>query len=389
MAHIHLNPHLNRRHLLGALGAGGASLFAPHLAFAAAAETDLRFLFIIQRGAADGLSALAPVGDPAFHGIRGALAEDFNDVPKLDGMFALHPALANISQLYAAKQALFVHAAASAYRDRSHFDAQNVLETGGSVPYQLHDGWMNRLLALMPGGTRAMAVGATVPTALRGKIDVPSYGNSSLPEAKDELLQRVAALYAADPQLSGLWQASMQARGMAAGDADKGQDPAALGRLAAKLMSGPAGARVAMVETNGWDTHFNQRGRLANQFKQLDTMIAALKDGLGADWNRTLVLVATEFGRTVAINGTQGSDHGTGSMAMLLGGAVAGGRVVADWPGLKQSQLYEGRDLRPTTSIDSVIAGALGSHFAIDPARIMAASFPGSAGRALEGLVKV
>lgn len=389
MTEFALYPPLKRRHLLGAIGAGGVSLFAPRLAFAASTETDRRFLFVIQRGAADGLSALAPIGDAAFHEIRGALADDFNDAPKIDGMFALHPALENIGRLYAANQALFVHAAASPYRDRSHFDAQDVLETGGSLPYQLHDGWMNRFLALLPGSTRAMAVGATVPMALRGKIDVPSYGNSALPEANEELLQRVGALYSADPQLKGLWDASMQARGMAMGDAEKGQDPAALGRLAAKLMSGPAGARVAMVETSGWDTHFNQRGRLTNQFKQLDLMIAALKEGLGPDWSRTLVLVATEFGRTVAINGTQGSDHGTGSMAMLLGGAVAGGRVVSDWPGLKKNQLYEGRDLRPTISLDSLIAGALGSHFAIDPAQIMATSFPGSRERALEGLVKV
>lgn len=381
-------PSLNRRHALASLAVGGSALLAPRLAFAATAETDRRFLFIIQRGAADGLHTLAPVGDPAYRHMRGALAEDFTGAATLEGLFALHPSLATVGQLHAAKQALFVHATASPYRDRSHFDAQNVLETGGTVPYQMQDGWMNRLLALMPGGTRAMAVGATVPAALRGRIEVPSYGNSALPDANDEMLARVSQLYAGDAQLKGLWEGAMQARTMAMGDTDKGQDPAALGRLAARLMSGPEGARVATVETGGWDTHYNQRGRLATQLKQLDTLIAALKEGLGASWDKTLVLVATEFGRTVAINGTQGTDHGTGSMAMLLGGAVSGGRVVADWPGLKQDQLYEGRDLKPTTPIDAVIAGAVGMHFGIDPARLLGATFPGSGGKPVEGLVR-
>jgi len=367
--------------------ASAPALLAPRLAFAASAETDRRFLFIIQRGAADGLATLAPVGDPGFERARGAMAEDYASAAKIDGMFALHPSLATVGQLYSAKQALFIHATASPYRDRSHFDAQNVLETGGTLPFEFKDGWMNRLLALLPGGTRAMAIGPTVPPALRGPIEVPSYGNSALPDANAEMLQRVSQLYAGDPQLHMLWDGAMQARSMAGGENEKGQDPAALGKLAAKLMSGPEGARVAMVETGGWDTHFNQRGRIAGQLKQLDTLIAAFRDGLGANWDRTLVLVATEFGRTVAVNGTQGTDHGTGSMAMLLGGAVRGGRVVADWPGLAQSALYEGRDLKPTTAIDAAIAGALGNHFQIDPARLLAKAFPGSSGKPLEGLV--
>jgi len=379
---------LDRRHLIAALGAAGAAALTPRLAFAATAATDRRFIFIIQRGAADGLSTLAPVGDPAFAAARGALAEDFAAAARLDSTFALHPALGTIGKLYVSKQALFVHAAASSYRDRSHFDAQNVLETGGIVPFQLKDGWMNRVLGLLPGNPRAMAIGPTVPAALRGARDVASYGNSALPEATGELLQRVSALYAADPQLSTLWSSALAAKGMASGDDDKGQDPVALGKLAAKLVAGPQGARIAMIETGGWDTHFNQRARLGNQFKQLDAMIGALKSGLGPDWDKTVVLIATEFGRTVAINGTNGTDHGTASAAMLLGGAVAGGRVLADWPGLASGQLYENRDLRPTASLDAAIAGALGSHFGIDSARVMATAFPGTPGKPVEGLTR-
>ncbi len=384
MSHV----SLNRRHLIGSMGAAGAALLVPRLAFAATADTDRRFIFVIQRGAADGLATLAPVGDPAFAKARGALAEDFAGAAKLDGMFALHPSLATVGQLYSAKQALFLHAVGIPYRDRSHFDAQNVLETGGLVPYQYKDGWMNRLLGLLPGTTRAMAIGATVPAALRGARDVASYGNSALPDASDELLQRVSQMYAGDAQLHGLWDSALQAKGMAGGDTEKGQDPVALGKLAAKLMSGPDGARVAMIETGGWDTHFNQNGRLRNQLKGLDSMIATLRDGLGASWDKTLVLVATEFGRTVAANGTGGTDHGTASLAMLLGGAISGGRIVSDWPGLAPAQLFEGRDLKPTLSLDAAIAGAVSGHFGLDPARVLATAFPGSGGTAVEGLIR-
>lgn len=392
MAHSHAVSSLSRRGLIAGMGASGAALLAPRLAFAAGADTDRRLLFIIQRGAADGLSTLAPLGDPAFAGVRGQLAKGYDQAPKLDSLFALHPSLATTATLYRERQALFLHAVASPYRDRSHFDAQNVLETGGTLPYQLKDGWMNRLLSLLPGGTRAMAVGATVPVALRGGLEVASYANSALPDADEGLMERVSQLYSADPQLHMLWDNALQARNMAGPDAEgkggKAQDPKALGQLAAKLMTGAQGARIAMVETGGWDTHFNQAARIGNQLRQLDALIGSYRDGLGPQWGKTLVIVATEFGRTVAVNGTQGTDHGTGSMAMLLGGAVNGGRIIADWPGLRSDQLYEGRDLRPTASLDLMMAGALGEHFGIDPTRLLARTFPESRGKPIEGLVR-
>lgn len=377
---------LNRRHMLGALGA--ATLLPTRLAYAAAAPGERRFVFIIQRGAADGLATLAPLGDPAFERARGALAEDFSGAAKLDATFALHPALTGMSTLYAQKQALFVHGVGIPYRDRSHFDAQNVLETGGTKPYETKDGWMNRLLALLPGGTRAMAVSPTVPAALRGPRDVTSYANSRLPDADAELMSRVSQMYAGDKQLHALWESSMQARMMAAGNDDNGQDPVATGKLAASLLSGPSGARVAMIETGGWDTHFQQKGRIERQLKGLDAMIGALKTGLGPAWNETLVLVATEFGRTVAPNGTGGTDHGTGSLAMLLGGTVSGGKVVSDWPGLAQGQLFEGRDLKPTLALDAAIAGAVAAHFGLDPALVLATCFPGGGSKPIGGLIR-
>jgi uncharacterized protein (DUF1501 family) len=163
---------------------------------------------------------------------------------------------------------------------------------------------------------------------------------------------------------------------MSAGDIDAGgQNGAAVGGVAARLLSG-GGARVAMIETNGWDTHSAQRGRLATQLKNLDGILAGLKNGLGADWANTLVIVATEFGRTAHPNGTGGTDHGEASLAMLAGGAVAGGRVIADWPGLANAALYEGRDLKPTIALDALIGGALAQHYSLDPPRVMAALFP-------------
>jgi len=366
----------SRRFILGAGSAAVASFALPRMAFARA-DTPKRFVFIIQRGAADGLAIVAPTGDPAFHGVRGDFIPVLQSGAKLGSFFTLHPALAETAKLYAARQALFVHAVASPYRDRSHFDGQNVLETGGSAAYRVKDGWMNRLLGLLPADEgKALALSSTVPMALRGAHDVSSYAASALPGASDDLLARVGKLYESDQQLHGLWEAAMQTR-MTAGDlTGSGQNGASTGALAAKLLAGPNGARIAMIETGGWDTHSGQRGRLNAQLRGLDQMVAALKTGLGPDWTNTLVIVATEFGRTVAPNGTGGTDHGTASAAMLLGGAVAGGKVVADWPGLSQGALYEGRDLKPTTDLDALIGGALAQHYGLEPARTMTALFP-------------
>lgn len=377
----------DRRTFLAAAATGAVIMAAPHLAVAQAA-TDRRFVFIIQRGAADGLGTLAPTGDPAFARMRGAFAEDFASGTRM-GEFTLHPNLAETARLYAAREAVFVHAVASPYRERSHFDGQNVLETGGNAAYALRDGWMNRLLGLLPGSdSRAIAVSATVPMILRGSHEVNSYAPSALPDASDDLLARVSALYERDSELHAAWQQALQTRAMAGDLAQGGRNAAATGALAARLLTGE-GARIAVIETGGWDTHAGQRARLGTQLRGLDAMIAALKTGLGIEWANTLVIVATEFGRTVAPNGTGGTDHGTGSMAMLLGGAVAGGRVIADWPGLGSAALYEGRDLKPTMDLDLLIASAMAGHYRIDPARAGRTLFPNLANaRLLEGLIR-
>lgn len=378
---------LTRRSFIAASGAASAlaTLGLPNVAFAGA-NTQQRFVFIIQRGAADGLHIVAPTGDPGYGGQRGDFAQDLASGAKLDSFFTLHPALAETAKIYGDRQALFVHAVASPYRDRSHFDGQNVLETGGSAAYRLKDGWMNRLLGLLPADEgKALALSATVPMALRGTHEVSSYSSSQLPSASDDLLARVTSLYQSDQQLHALWTAAMETR-MKVGDpmrAGGGQNGAATGALAAKMLAGD-GARIAMIETNGWDTHSAQRGRLNTQLRNLDQLLAALKNGLGADWVNTLVVVATEFGRTARPNGTGGTDHGQASAAMLLGGAVAGGKVIADWPGLSNAALYEGRDLKPTIDLDALIGGALAQHYRLEPSRVMSVLFPESRGSAAQ-----
>jgi len=382
---------MDRRSFIARAGVVGLlGSFAPRMAFAKAA-TPKRFVFIIQRGAADGLGVVGAVGDPAFTGARGDLAADVANGTKLDAMFALHPAMATSATLYKQGQALFAHAIASPYRDRSHFDGQNVLETGGAGPYQYKDGWMNRLLGIVPTeDAKAIAVAATVPMALRGRRDVASYAPSNLPDASDDLLARVTQLYQGDAQLHALWSEATATRALTSDLAqDNGRNAAATGALAARLLVPANGARIAMIETGGWDTHTAQRGRLAAQLKGLDAMVGALQTGLGPLWADTLVLVATEFGRTVAVNGTGGTDHGQASAAMLFGGGVKGGRVVSDWPGLTQAALYEGRDLKPTTQLDAFIAGAVADHFAVDPVKAMAALVPASTKvAAINGLIR-
>ena len=377
-----------RRFLRFAAAGAGAILVGPQPAFASV-PSDRRFIFIIQRGAADGLNIVIPYGDSEYGLLRRELAIDPAGAIKLDGHFALNPAMPEVGKLYAHGQALFVHATASPYRDRSHFDGQNVLETGAATPYTERDGWMNRLVGLMPRvKNEAIAFAPTVPPALRGPADVSSFAPSALPQPSDDLLARVGRLYQSDPQLHGLWDAALAARGMAS-DQSPGQKPEDLGKLAASFLARPDGPRIAMLETGGWDTHTGQQFRLTAQLRALDTILASLRDNLGPVWDQTVILVATEFGRTAAANGTGGTDHGTASAAMLLGGAVKGGRVVADWPGLSQTNLYDARDLKPTIGLDAVIAGAAAECFGIEPARTARALFPAAqVGRPAEGLIR-
>jgi uncharacterized protein (DUF1501 family) len=381
---------IKRRSFMRGVALGAAGLSLPRVAYGRA-ETEKRLVFVLQRGAADGLGIVPPLGDPDFARLRGALLEDYAEAPALDGHFSLHPALETLGTLYRSKQFLPVHAVASAYRDRSHFDGQNVLESGAGRPYARADGWLNRLLALLPGDRpRGLAMAPTLPLALRGPHEATSYAPSSLPDPTDDLIDRIGALYGQDKRLLSLWQEGLRTRGIAAGiNADDGKGAGAIGALAASFLIAPGGARVAMIETDGWDTHSAQPARLAARLRNLDAMIAALKQGLGPIWSDTLVIVSTEFGRTATINGTKGTDHGTASAALLIGGPVNGGRVVADWPGLAPASLYMGRDLAPTLSLEAMIAGAIANHFRLDPEKTGRKLFPDLVASPLPDLVTV
>lgn len=366
--------NLNRRLFIAGAGAVGAATMWPARIVHAALPTTKRFVFVIQRGAADGLATVIPTGDPDLVRQRSALVAD--GAKKLDAMFSLHPALAETGKLFDAKEALFAQAIASSYRERSHFDGQNILETGGLSAYASKDGWMNRMMGMFGNDMpKALALAPTVAPALRGPHPASSYAASALPDANADLIDRVGMLYEGDAALHAAFAQAL-ANKAAAGMDDKGNGGAAIGTLAAKLMTGGEAARLVMIETTGWDTHNQQTGRINTQLKNLDAMISALKAGLGAEWANTMLLVATEFGRTVAVNGTGGTDHGTASTAMILGGGVKGGKVVSDWPGLSQSALYEGRDLKPTASLEGLIAGAVAGHFGLEPERTALNLYP-------------
>jgi uncharacterized protein (DUF1501 family) len=395
--------HNTRRDFLArSLAAGaalaGSSLLVSRVALAAPAATDARFIFVILRGALDGLAAVPPLGDPDYARLRGELALS-NGTFKLDDTFALHPSLSFLAQQWQARQLAVVHAVSTPYRERSHFDAQDVLESGLARAHASRSGWLNRALPGLPdaksaGSNAGVALGANVPLVMRGEVEVASWSPNRMPDVDEDTMQRLADLYASDPLLSRRLADALAAKEMAPSEADMGATGQSAGagrglagqvnetaKAAANFLAQEHGPRVAVFETTGWDTHANEgadKGGLALRLKALDTGLATLHDAMGAAWQHTTVLVATEFGRTVAVNGTRGTDHGTGAAAFLLGGAVRGGKVVTKWPGLSASALYQGRDLAPTTDLRSVIKSLLRDHMGVAPAMIDREVFPDS-----------
>ncbi len=382
---------VSRRDVLKAAGWTACAGALPGLAFGSSAS-DARFVLVILRGAVDGLALAAPYGDGNYERVRGELAipspGDTGGLLELDGMFGLHPSLGNIHDSYRSGEALVVHAVASPYRERSHFDGQDILENGGDRVGALRDGWLNRALL---SDDRAIALAQNTPLVLRGGNAVSSWAPSRLPAADDSTLKRLERLYADDAFFATRLDQALESQAIAnsAGGMDgkrrrgnEAQQFAELMGAAARFLTTPEGPNIAVVELGGWDTHANQgatTGALANRFRFLDEGFDKLRGGLGADWDTTVVAIVTEFGRTVHVNGTRGTDHGTGAAALLVGGAVNGGRVVADWPGLAQRDLHAGRDLKPTSDIRSVFKGLLEEHLQIPPASIERKVFPDSA----------
>jgi uncharacterized protein (DUF1501 family) len=385
---------LTRRSTL--LGLGGAlSLGRASLALAAA-PTGQRLVVVILRGALDGLAAVVPYGDARLAGLRGELMGpgpgEAGGLLDLGGFFGLHPALVGVHAMFAAGEALAVHAVAGSWRNRSHFEAQDYMEFGAEQ--RLDSGWLNRVAGALggrqAGADLALAVGSLTPVLLRGPAAVGSWLPPSFAVPAPDFYARVAALHGRDAVTGPAIAAGLRERGFAGATLGDGRVPErfgfpALAAAAAKLLAAEDGPRLAALELGGWDTHGNQADRLAGPLRQLDAGLVALKTGLGASWRRTAVLVMTEFGRTVRINGTRGTDHGTGTVAFVLGGNVAGGRVRGDWPGL--AELFEGRDLMPTSDLRSLVKGVLGPHLGLSPAAL-ARVFPGSdAARPMGGVM--
>lgn len=391
---------------LGSTALAAGSLIAPRFSFAATpSDTPARFVFVILRGALDGLAVAPPYGDPDYASLRGELKiappGAANGVLPLDSRFGLHPALTCLHEAYRSGDLAIVHAVASPYRERSHFDGQDVLEGGGTRPHELSSGWLNRALAALPAASRPLkergiALGQNIPLVLRGPADVASWSPARLPAVDDDTLERLADLYSADPVLAPRLADAIAADAIAGesgpmGGAGRGRRGQYLDtvRAAAEFLKRDDGPQIATLDTSGWDTHANESGVLAARLGILDTALRTLRDTLGPRWRETVVFVATEFGRTAAINGTRGTDHGTGAAALLLGGAVQGGRVICDWPGLARSALYQGRDLAPTTDLRAPIKGVLRDHLGVNERALHAAVFPGSAHVApVEGLIR-
>jgi uncharacterized protein (DUF1501 family) len=425
---------LKRRDFLhaGALALGSAFLTS-RLAFARTGTSKSRFIFIIMRGALDGLAAVPPYGDSDYAGLRRELALKAPGTPggalPLNGFFGLHPSLGFLHDSYTARELVVFHAMASPYRERSHFDGQDVLENGGLQPHAVQTGWLNRALASLQTGRGkelGVALGQNFPLVMRGPASVTSWSPSKLATLDDDTLERITDLYAGDPLLASRLADALAADAIANSATETAMNSAVPDAMAA--LSVPAGAsaavpsqrnqlqrgkpmrytevvraaasflrrddgpQVAVFDTTGWDTHANEgsaEGQLAGRLAALDAGLRTLKDELGPAWADTAVLLATEFGRTAATNGTRGTDHGTATAAFLLGGTVQGGRVLADWPGLSSHALYQGRDLKPTADLRSVLKGVLSEHLLVASSALESSVFPdSSSARPIKGLFR-
>lgn len=393
---------LDRRTLIHAAAGAFALGASPRFSFAAT-PGDRRLVVIVLRGAMDALAAVPPHGDADYARVRGSLAmtKGQGGIIDLDGSFGLHPALGTFKGLWDQKQFAIVQAVASPYRDRSHFDGQNVIETGATQPNGLPDGWLNR--ALGPIGIAdprlALAIAQAVPVILQGPRPVSSWMPTQLPQADADFLGRLKKLYEGDPVFRNALNTAIETN--AAADASgMAKDPNAMrggrqyqfepiAKIAGNLIAGAGGPTITVLEVNGWDTHEAQgttQGRLAYVLADFDKGMKALVEAIRPVWERTTILAVTEFGRTVGPNGSGGTDHGTASAAFVLGGAVSGGRMLGQWPGLRS--LHEGRDLTPTMDLRAVFKGVLGDHMRLARGQLDAV-FPDSGSIApLGGMIR-
>jgi uncharacterized protein (DUF1501 family) len=378
---------MDRRAFLKTMCSGGIATFGfPVVSFAQVRQSG-RLVFVLLRGGFDGLAAVVPYGDPAYEGLRGPLAFQDGDMVPLTPVFGLAPGLAPLREFWDRGEMVALHAIAIPYRTRSHFDGQAILETGLDLPVGASDGWLNRLLQIMPGERSGIAIASGMPRSMAGAHEVQTWSPTQLGAVTDEYLDRLAVLYRADGTLHNRFEAALQQQDlvgeeeMAGAGARRGGVTPLL-KSAARILRQSTGPNVAAVEFSGWDTHANQGlagGALDRLLGQLAEGLVAFRAEMQDAWADTTVVVMTEFGRTARPNGSRGTDHGTAGAGFLIGPKVARSAVLADWPGLGDSALYEGRDLRPTLDTRAVLKAAVAGTFDLTGAQADRI-FPGSSG---------
>ncbi|MGQ7249838.1 DUF1501 domain-containing protein [Halomonas sp. V046] len=382
---------LNRRQFLARLGASASLLLWPPLALLAAEgqpPRPQRLAVVLLRGALDGLAAVPAYAEPTFAALRGELdlsGSGGTGLLKLDGTFALHPALASCHRLFSDGDFAVVHACGLPYEGRSHFDAQECLENGSDSPTGSRTGWLNRAVGAMQG-SQGLGIASSRPLIIRGDAPFSTWSPTPGRQSPAALANRVAELYARDPALGAAFARAVAAQQVVPGDLAGGGQLDDVMAAAGEFLADAQGPQVALVQDDGWDTHAQQNAVLSRKLEQLDSGMRRLRETLAPRWRDTAVIVVTEFGRTVRINGTRGTDHGTASTVLLAGGAIRGGKVHGEWPGL--ARLKDGRDLVTTRDVRSVLKGVLRDHMHIDEGALGDHVFPRSRGvAALDGLI--
>lgn len=414
MTDHHTHGYSRRQALFGALGLGASVTFMGRPARAEAGGKKL--IVLVCRGALDGLSLTPPVGDPDYAGLRGAIAYTPEQALKLDGTFGLHPALTRTHALAQKGQLRIAPAVATPDRARSHFEAQDVLETGAIARYGASSGWLNRTLQTLSPDRKveALSVGAVAPLILRGQVQAASWSPGRNADSNARLPTILQDLYKTDPLLGPVFARGLQteamaqiamtglsaptqpmegmaqpnAAGMQAAQRQGLSAAEKLGTTVANFMTQPGGPQIVAISLDGFDTHAGQMGQLQSRLTYMDALIGGLTTGLGPAWSDTVIVAATEFGRTARVNGTGGTDHGTASSALILGGGLKKGGIIGDWPTLKQTALYENRDTAPTLDMRSLFKGVLRDHMGVDQRALDAKVFPDSAAaRPMTGIV--
>ena len=362
---------MDRRSFMRQMCLGGIATFAlPGVTFAQVKQ-DGRFVFVLLRGGFDGLAAVVPFGDDAYSRLRSGFAFEESELFALNELFGLAPGLSPLRDLWQANELVTLHAMAIPYRTRSHFDGQAILETGIDRPVGSSDGWLNRLLQVMSGKRSGIAIAAGMPRSLTGSYEVQTWSPTQLGMVDDAYLQRLGALYRTDKALYGRFEAAVQQQDtvgeepMARGNARRG-GVASIMQAAARILRQDDGPNIAAMEFSGWDTHANQGlagGALDRLLGQLAEGLMTFRTDMGPAWSNTTVVVMTEFGRTARANGTRGTDHGTAGAGFLIGPKVKNSAAFADWPGLDDGLLFEGRDLKPTLDVRAVLKAAIAGTF--------------------------